>query len=79
MEPMRAEAGCRGPPCASISAGKSSGQISSEKGRPLAGMNPAGMSAREANATSIMPATSVRLLRFRRLTRPSPLALFLAA
>jgi hypothetical protein len=31
------------------------------RGRPLAGMKPGGMSARDANATSVRPAMSVRL------------------
>jgi hypothetical protein len=54
-----------------MSAGKPSQQISIENGRSLAGMNPAGISARDANATSSMLAMSVRLLRLRGLKRIS--------
>jgi hypothetical protein len=45
-----------------MSAGKPSQQISIENGRSFAGMNPGGMSAREASATSMMLVMSVRLL-----------------
>jgi hypothetical protein len=70
---MPRESACEGSPCASMAAGKSSQQISIENGRSLAGMNPSGMSAREANATSMMLANSVRLLRWRGLNRMSGL------
>jgi hypothetical protein len=61
-----------GPAYASISAGRPSQQISIKNGRPLAGMNPGGMSIRNAKATSTMLAVSVRLLRlpeFKRVSR----------
>jgi hypothetical protein len=51
-------------------AGRPSQQTSIES-RPLAGMNPAGMSARDANATSMRPAMSVRLFRLAGLKRIS--------
>ena len=57
--------------CASMPAGRPSQQTSIENGRPLAGMNPAGMSARDANATSMMLAMSVRLFRLPGLKRIS--------
>jgi len=62
---------------ASMSAERPSQQISIENGLPLAGMNPGGMSAREANATSMMLAMSVRTFRLPGLKR-SPTGLFLA-
>jgi hypothetical protein len=65
------ESACGGSPCASIPGEKSSQQISIENGRSLAGMNPGGTSARDANATSSMLAMSVRLLRLRGLKRIS--------
>jgi hypothetical protein len=52
-------------------AGSPSPQTSIENGRPLAGMNPAGMSARDANATSMRLAMSVRLFRLAGLKRIS--------
>jgi hypothetical protein len=52
-------------------AGRPSGQISIENGRPLAGMNPGGMSARETNAISMMLAMSVRLHRLPEIKRIS--------
>jgi hypothetical protein len=54
-----------------MAAGKPSQQISIENGRSPAGMNPGGMSARNASATSMMLAMSVRLLRSRGLKRIS--------
>jgi hypothetical protein len=51
--------------------GNPSQQISSENGRSFAGMNPGGMSTRNANATSMMPAMSIRLFRLHRLKRVS--------
>jgi hypothetical protein len=71
MESMPMESACAGSTCASMSAGRSSQQISSENGQPLAGMNPGGMSTRDANATSMMPAMSVRLFRLPGLKRIS--------
>jgi hypothetical protein len=53
-------------------AGSPSEQISIQSDRPLAGMNPGGMSTRDANATSIMPAVNVRLLHLPRLKGISP-------
>jgi hypothetical protein len=55
-----------------VAAGKPSQQISIENGWSLAGMNPRGTSARDANATSMMLARSIRLLRLPRLKRISP-------
>jgi hypothetical protein len=43
-----------------MSAGRPSQQISNKNGRPLAGMYPGGMSIRNATATSMMLAMSVR-------------------
>jgi hypothetical protein len=54
-----------------MSAGKPSQQIWIENGRSPASMNPGGMSARNANATSMMLANSVRLRRSRALKRIS--------
>jgi hypothetical protein len=71
MESMPMESACAGSPCASTSAGKPSQQISIENGRSLAGMNPSGMSARDANATSMMLAMTVRLRRLLELKRIS--------
>jgi hypothetical protein len=68
---MFMEFACAGSACASMSTASPSQQISIEKGQPLAGMNPGGMSTRDANATSMMPAISVRLFRLRRLKRIS--------
>jgi hypothetical protein len=56
---------------ASKPAGSPSPQTSIENGRPLAGMNPAGMSARDTNATSMRLAMSVRLFRLAGLKRIS--------
>jgi len=64
MESMSMVPVSAGSAWASMAAGRPCQQISSENGRPLAGMNPWGMSARNANATSKAPAISVRLLRF---------------
>jgi hypothetical protein len=71
-ESMPLESACVGSPRASMSAGKPSQQISIENGRSLAGMNPGRMSARDANATSMMLARSVCLRRLRGLKRISP-------
>ena len=65
------ESACEALTCASMSAGRPSQQISSENGRPLAGMNPGGINTRNANATSMMLAMSVRLFRLQRLKRIS--------
>jgi hypothetical protein len=54
-----------------VSAERPSQQISIKNGRPVAGMNPGGMSIREAIAASMMPAMSVRLLRLPELKRIS--------
>jgi hypothetical protein len=55
---------------ASMAAGKPSQQISIENG-PAPGMNPCGMSARKANATSMMLARSTRLRRLHGFKRIS--------
>jgi hypothetical protein len=49
--------------CASMPAGRPSQHSSIKNGRLLAGMNPGGMSMRNATTTSMMPVMSVRLLR----------------
>jgi hypothetical protein len=71
MESTPMASACAGSPGASMSAGKPSQQISIENGRSLAGMNPGGMSARDASAASMMLAMSIRLLRLRGLKRIS--------
>ena len=71
MEPMSMPSAWGGSPCPSMWAGQPSQQISSEKGRSLAGMKPGGMSARNANATSMTLAMSIRLLRLRGVKRIS--------
>lgn len=63
----------------SMSVERSSQQISIKNGRPLAGMNPGGMSMRDANATSMMLAMSVRVLRLPELKRISQGGIFLDA
>jgi hypothetical protein len=68
---MPVESACAGSSCASTPAGRPSQQISIENRRSLAGMNPGGMSTRDANATSMMLAISVRLLRLPRFKRIS--------
>jgi len=65
------ESACEGSTCASMSAGRPSQQISIENGQPLAGMNPGGMSTRDANATSMMLAMNIRLFRLPGLKRIS--------
>jgi hypothetical protein len=50
-----------------MSAGRPSQQISSENGRSLAGINPGGINTRNANATSMVLAMSLRLFRLQRL------------
>ena len=57
--------------CEGSTAGRASQHISIENGRSLAGMKPAGMSARDANATSMMPAMSVCLFRLQGAKRIS--------
>jgi len=71
MDPIPMECACAGVTCTSMPAGRPSQQTSIENGRPLAGMNPAGMSARDANATSMRLARSVRLFRLAGLKRIS--------
>ena len=71
IESAAIECACGGSTCASMSAGRSSQQISIENGRSFAGMNPGGMSTRDANATSMMLAISVRLFRLPGLKRIS--------
>ncbi len=69
MEPAREDPA--GSSVASSSAGSPSRQISIRNGRPLAGMNPGGMSIRNATATSSRPVMNVRLRRLRELKRIS--------
>ena len=71
MDCMPMESACGGSTCASMSAERPSKQISIKNGRPLAGMKPGGMSTRDANATSMMPAMNVRLYRLPGLKRIS--------
>jgi hypothetical protein len=71
MESIGMESACEGSTCASMSAGRPSQQISIENGRSVAGMNPGGMSARDANATSMRLAMSVGLFRLQGLKRIS--------
>jgi hypothetical protein len=66
-----------GSTCASTPAGRPSQQISIENGQPLVGMNPGGISTRDANATSMILAMSVRRFRLPRLNRISQ-SIFLA-
>src|ERR1700683_1681240 len=65
MESTSMESTCEGWTRLSTSAGSPSQQSSIENGRSLAGMKPSGMNARDANATSMMLATIVRLFRLR--------------
>jgi hypothetical protein len=71
MDSMPIESAREGSTCASRPAGRPSQQIWIENGQPLAGMNPGGMSARDANATSMRLAMSVRLFRLAGLKRIS--------
>jgi hypothetical protein len=62
IDAMSMESACEGLTCAGRLAGRSSVQTSSKNGRPAAGMNPGGMNARDAKATSMTLATSIRLI-----------------
>jgi hypothetical protein len=78
MESMPIESACGGSPSASMAAGKPSQQISIENGRSVDGINPGAISAREANASSMMLAKGVRLRHLPELKRHLPLGFFRA-